>query len=89
MVLVEHQAHGDASLDGGVEGVEQGVGGRFLESQVVNRDIQRLGGAAEECRETLGDRVGGLAAVGQEIEVERRYRASALGSPVCSRGSSM
>ena len=37
----------------------------------------------------IRDRVGVLPAVGQEVQVWRRYRASAFGSPVCSRGPSI
>ena len=89
VVLVEDEPHGDPSFDRGLEGGEQRVAWRVLEPQVVDRDVQALGRAVEEGGDPLGDHVGGLAAVGQEIEVERTYRASAFGSPVCSRGSSM
>src|SRR5439155_15428924 len=61
----------------------------ILQPQVIDGDIQRSGRAIQEGGEALGDGVGDLAAVGQKIEVERSYRASAFGSPVCSRGSSI
>ncbi len=88
MVLVEDQPDCDTALYGRLKGVEDGGGGRVVQAQVIDRDVQRLGRSIKKGRQFLGDRVGGLAAVGQEVEVECGYWASAFGSPVCSRGSS-
>ena len=63
MVLVEDEPHGDPSFDRGLERVEQRVAWRVLKPQVVDRDVQALGRAVEECGDALGDRVGYLAAV--------------------------
>jgi len=89
VVFVEDESDRDASLDRGLKRVEERVAGRILQPQVIDGDIQRSGRAIQEGGEALGDGVGDLAAVGQKIEVERSYRASAFGSPVCSRGSSI
>src|SRR5919204_593056 len=89
VVLVEHQPHRGAALHRGAEGVEQGGGGRLLQAQVVDGDVEGLRRTVEEPCDALRHRVGILAAVGEEVEVEGPYRASAFGSPVCSRGRSV
>ena len=91
VVLVEHQTDGDAAFDSGVESGKNRIGRRRFEAEIVDGDIERLGGAVEKCSQPLRYDIGSLASVGEEIEVEWRaggYCAPAFGSPVCSRGSS-
>src|SRR4029077_17792375 len=88
MVLIEHQPHGDASLDRGLKRAEHRRRRRLLEPEVVDRDVQRPRSSVEEGGDSLRDGVGVLSAVVEKEEVERGYCAPAFGSPVCSRGSS-
>jgi hypothetical protein len=48
VVLVVHEADGDAALDRRLEGREHGVARRLLESQVIDADVEGLGRAVEE-----------------------------------------
>ena len=64
VVLVEHEADGDAALHRGTERVEQRGPGRLLEAEVVDRDVQRLLRVVEEGCDALGHPIGGLSAVG-------------------------
>ena len=88
VVLVEHEPDRNAAFHRRLKGVEHCCRGRSLEPQVVDRHVECPGSAIEKGRQPLCDRVGGLAPIGQEVEVERGYRGSRFGSPVCSRGSS-
>jgi hypothetical protein len=73
VVLVEHEAYGNPTLDRRLERGEQRVRGRVLEAQVIDRDVERLLGAVDERGDPRRDGVRLLTAVGQEEEVERRY----------------
>src|SRR5581483_6687206 len=86
VVLVEDQPHRDAARDGAVEGCEQRLRRRSVEAQVVDRDVKGVLRGVEKACDPLSDRHVGLLAVAEEEDV---YCASALGSPVCSRGSSI
>src|SRR5260370_5044215 len=88
VVLVEDQADGDAALDRRLEGVEHGGRRRPVEAQVVDGDVERFRRSVEKGCDALRDRVGVLAAVGEEIEIEGGYLPPAFGSPVCSLGRS-
>ena len=89
VVLVEHEPGGDAALDRGLERAQHRRGRRLVQPQVIDGHVQCFDCAVEESGQALRDGVGGLPPIAQKVEVERAYRASALGSPVCSRGSSI
>src|SRR4029077_3682947 len=95
MVLVEHQAHPHTTFDGVRKRSEDGRSGTSGQPQIVDGDVERLGGQAQEACDARRHRVRGLAAVGEKKEIERGgdgsdggYRASALRSPASTRGSS-
>jgi hypothetical protein len=74
-----------SALDGGLKRSEHSGAGIGRQPQVVDRDVERLGGAVQERRDALRDRVRGLAAVSEKEEVEGGrdrgdggYRALAL-----------
>jgi hypothetical protein len=63
MIVVEHQAHSDAALQRRVKRCENGGRGGGLEPEVVDGDVDGLGGAIEETGDSCSDRVCGLTSV--------------------------
>jgi hypothetical protein len=72
VVVVEHQPHNHAALDRRLERRYDRGSGTGIEPQVVDGDVEGLGGASQKPSDSLSDRIAALASVGQKVELERR-----------------
>jgi hypothetical protein len=71
VVDVVREPDGDASLARSDQRVRDDLGGRRLEAQVVQCDVERPLRGAEEIGDRARDLVGGLAAVAQRPDVDQ------------------
>jgi hypothetical protein len=70
VVLVVDKPNLDAARPSRADGIADEIADRAGQTNVVERELERLAGGLDEVDDAAGDGVGGLAAVAELVELE-------------------